>query len=735
MLRRFDTQIGRLPGISTAPSLDGSLTSDELASSSCPSTPDRRCQDEETWSVPLQLDPSAFSILRQISGEHEEQQETVIEVSDEVAQEMSEIDSPGRFRGLQVQTSLLAPPSTTGEDELSALSIPSPGNFFSSLNSATARLVWTGNDPPNTSTAAEFYGVPFKAAEVVEPALPTSFASSFYGVPWRERPDEPIEHTITVPTSEHDEDEEEPITARREDCVHTDVAQEVDEIDEHYQLALEEVALVNLDRTQMWLSTQKIYLDSALSEVEVLVTSFAGIDGVSPSTPIQAVSPTTTISPSSSKKAVRFVDAVAQEPDVKAEKVAKRISPIHDGTFWEAFRHTKRSQRARDVFQHRQMRAEAEQVRRNSASKDHAGQLKGIFEIAITDRPRASRPMSGFINDGPEDAEKKEAIARAEREREALEQMQPSAWHVQAQKELNGGTLLTSPIFATFKHRSDINILDVAGQAHCSWAWDVAVTHPRATVYTTVASDVEAHIAESSLEGPDNHCVVAAPKLWELPFEADFFDVVSARCLYMHLRTWRPNNEPSDEWDLTLRECMRVLKPGGYLEFDLLDAEIRHPEPVAQALGVEFAYNLKTRGYDPCSGKNFLPRLKRAGFKNIKRAWMLLPLAAPTPQWTDKAKSGAIRVQTPASSASVGFALPGLDTPQYDPPLTGSTSDVRAITGLVGARAWEQWMLKINTEMGRDETRCLEGVAKALEESGRTNAGWRCLVGWAQKAH
>ncbi|QIW96915.1 hypothetical protein AMS68_002433 [Peltaster fructicola] len=721
ILRRFQSQTLQLPATSSAPSLDGSFTSDELAASSCPSTPDLHAQDNGEWDAPLQLDPSAFSILQHISGEHPAEQETVIEVPDEVAGEMCEVvESPGRFGGLQIHTSSLAAP-TCNEDELSALSIPSPSHFFSSLDSAVARRAWTGNDAPNTSTATEFYGVPFKAAEPAS-GLATSTATEFYGVPWKTRPENPVEHTITIAASTQEDDE--PLTARRTIRSPMDPVVEVDEIDENYHVTLEQTANANIDRTQMWLSTQKEYLDTALGEDDSVLDSFSEIDGASPSTPSHIISPTDALSPSS-KKAVRFLQAAAEEEAIKTEKIVKRISPIHDGTFWEAFCHTKRSARARDVFQHRQMRAEAEQVRRNSASKGHAGQLKGAFEIAA----KADRPLSGFVNDGPADEEKKEAIARAERERQALDQIQPSSWHVQAQKELNGGTLLTSPIVATFKNRTDINILDVAGQAHCSWAWDVAVTHPGATVYTTVATDVEAHIAESSLDGPDNHCVVAAPKPWEMPFEDNFFDVVSARNLYMHLRTYVPSNSDcGDEWDLTLRECMRILKPGGYLEFDLLDAEIMHPEPAAQALGVEFAFNLKTRGYDPCSGKNFLPRLKRAGFRNIKRAWMLLPLANAAPQWTDSGKS-AMRIQTPASSA--GF---GPETPQYDPPLTGSTTDVRAITGLVGARSWEQWMLKINSELGRDEARCLDGVANALGESGRSDAGWRCLVGWAQKA-
>lgn len=737
-LAQFQDRNLRVPSTTSAPSLDGSMTSEELALSSCPSTPDIAMQQaENAWEAPMQLDPSAISMLHQINSEEEQSQlETVIEVPEEAVSEMREIvESPGF--GLQIRTDsqTLEPRSASvADDELSALSVPSPGGFFSSLDSSLARKTWAGGDAPlATSTATEFYGVPFRSSES---GLPTSTATSFYGVPWASRPENPVEHTVAVasPLSE----KQDPITARRGVFSPTEAITEVEEIDETYDDALKQTAAVNIDRTQLWLSTQKAYIENLCSEDEV-IDSFKDVEGAVPRTPDQPTPPSTNSSPQS-KKSVRFAE---DDSPVSEEKAKKRISPIHDGTFWAGFKHAKRSQRARDVFQHRQMRAEAEHVRRNSAGKQHAEQLQGKFELTLTERPAPARPVSSFLPTAAED-EKKEIIARAERERQALEQIQPSAWHLSAQKEIHGGSLLTSPIVASFKNRSDVRILDLAGQVHCSWAWDVALSHPQAQVYTTVSSDAEAHVMASSLAGPDNHNVIAAPKPWNLPFPSAHFDVVSARNLYSHLKTLIPHGEILDEWDLTLQECQRVLKTGGYLEFDLLDAELVHPDSALQALGVEFAFKLRTRGYDPASGKNFLPRLKRAGFQDIKRAWMVLPVADVSPRWTDLGK-------TPSSGSSTGTVVAREDyfsaaTPErtigpngsvadvsvYEPPVTGSTRDVRAITGLVGGRAWEQWMLKLSAEMGRGE-QGLERVGKALEEAGRGNAGWRCLVGWARK--
>ena len=715
----------RVPSKSATPSLDGSTTDEELVLSSCPSTPDiaRQADDERVWEAPIQLDPASIALLDHISGEDQHDQlQTVIEIPEEAIEEMKEIvESPPITARMKLKTQNLEPSSATdADDELSALSVPSPGGFFASLNSSVARHTWSTNEPtPNTSTATEFYSVPFRSS-----GLSTSTAASFYGVPWRQRPENPIEHTVSIVSSDSQQD---PITARKVVFSPADVITEVDEIDESYDDVLQQTATANLNRTQLWLSAQSEYMKAVCEESDV-AGSFEDVEDAVPKTPEQTSPLSAGVSPS--KKSVRFADAVVNATDIRKppEVGKKRISPIHDGTFWEGWRHTKRSQRARDVFCHRQARAEAEHVKRVSCQKQHVDQLKGKYEITTAERPAPSRPISTMLPSATEDS-KKEVLQRAERERQALEQMQTSSWHLAAQKEINGGKLLTSPIVQTFKGRKDVRILDLAGQVHCAWAWDVALQHPDGDVYTSVSSDAEAHVAESTLDGPANHQVVAAPKPWELPFQDDYFDVISSRNLYAHLRTVWPKGQAADEWDLTLRECLRCLKPGGYLEFNLLDAELVHPESAAQALGVEFAFNLKTRGYDPISGKSFLPRLKRAGFQDIKRAWIVLPVADVLPRWTDSGKNSS-----EAGSTVERLIGPNGEVECYEPPLTGSTRDVRAITGLIGTRMWEQWMLKLSSEMGRSEERCLEGVSKALEEGGKGNSGWRCLVGWARKS-
>lgn len=717
----------RVPSTASTPSLDGNSSEEDPGglSSSCPSTPEIGRPDDEgdLWDVPIQLDPSSISLLQRMSGEGQHDQlETVIEVSEQRTMEMQEVlESPPVALSVTVNTRNLTPASPhERDDELSALSVPSPGGFFASLNTST-RHTWNPKDaPPATSVATEFYGLPFR--QETAPPLPTATAAQFYDAPWRDKSGKPFELSLLIDPATFDTD---PVTARKIIFSPTDVVTEVDEIDEAYHDVIKESASTNIDRTKLWLTAQTDYMKAVCEEPDV-TESFKDLADATPKTPEDGTSPALTYS-SPGKKSVRFADSPIEGAEhITSEAKPKRVSPIHDGTFWEGWQYQKRSQRARDVFQHRQARAEAEHVRRSSCSKQHADQLHGIYEVRSTYRPAPPRPVSTLLPEAEED-EQKEVIARAERERQALEQMSASAWHISAHREIHGGRLITSPIANSFKKRRDVEILDLAGQVHCSWAWSVALSHPDAEIHTTVSSDAEAHVAESRLEGPLNHHVIAAPTPWELPFDDNTFDVISARSLYSQLKTTWPKDSALDEWDLTLRECLRCLKPGGYLEFNLLDAELLHPDAVCQALGVEFAFNLKTRGYDPSSGKSFLPRLKRAGFQSIKRAWMVLPIADVQQRWVDSGK--AIGTEHTAERV-IG---PDGTVQYYEAPVTGSTKDVRAMTGLVGARMWEQWILKLNSEMGRSEERCLESVSKALEEGGRGSAGWRCLVGWARK--
>lgn len=142
-----------------------------------------------------------------------------------------------------------------------------------------------------------------------------------------------------------------------------------------------------------------------------------------------------------------------------------------------------------------------------------------------------------------------------------------------------------------------------------------------------------------------------------------------------------------------------------------MDSDIVRAGPYSSATSVEFAFNLKTRGYDPNPTKTFLWKLKKSNFGAIKRAWLFMPMG------------------TALGDAS---QVPGSRNIERGGDI-GSTADVANITGLLVGWMWEQWMLKLQMEMGRDEKRLLEEMNGVFDEGRKSGAGWRCLSGWAMK--
>ncbi|KAK5149021.1 hypothetical protein LTR04_000178 [Oleoguttula sp. CCFEE 6159] len=698
-LEEFNGRSLQVPSTSATPSLDGSMNSDELTVSSCPSTPDvqHRSQEEDGWDLPVQLHPHALAILHNLSPDVEEIEETdrVIEVPEEAIQEMQQITGEVAHRR---SLNILATSLDSEECEpISALSIPSPGGFFSSLG-ASARHAWCSQETgPSTSTAEQFYGVP-----------------------WKSRPDQAVEHRMNASGSRSDG----PVTARLV-ASPTEIS-EVSEIkttdltyeyNEEYFQELKATASASIDRTSRWLSAQSTCFDELRNTPSVNdLIDAAASEAIRSG--CQSFSEGPISSPS--KTSVHFLDV-----PVEKLSVSEKQGVVNDPTFYQGFQHIVNNFNGLDAFVYRQTRAEALQVERRCLAQTHRNGLLGEHKLSSPMRPSAARPVSTFLPAAVE-ADLKEIFICAEKERQALENIKPATWNLEASKMLNGDKLLTSPAAQVLANADQGRVLDLGGQPACDWAWQVAVEHRNTVVYTVA---VETNATKPGLKGPSNHRLVTASNLWTLPFPDAHFDLISARSLYSVLHSLNPTSSVvnGDEYDLCLRECHRCLKPGGYLEYSLLDAEVLRPGRHAQALSVEFAFNLKTRGYDPCASKSFIPRLRKAGFSQIKRAHLVLPMADATPKWTDSGKVSSY-------SAGVGkFVLANGEVKAYEPAYTGSTADVKAITGVVGSWAWEKWMLKLQMEMGKDGERLLEGVATALEEGGKCGAGWRVLTGFARK--
>lgn len=636
---------------------------------------------------------------------------------------------PSRPRSAEGAT----PASELSSYSFSELSIPSPGGFFASL-APRARHTWSipnHNYPPTSATAEGFYNLPWRRdqGEIVEQVID-----------WPDRPEEEDPDTairdgdgpltaIKVPCdtptqaqqAHHPHHQDSPLSANFEAVQEIPRSANVYEYDECYDQDLQDRAADSLDRTSIWLAAQASYM-AALNETNP-INEIESVEEVPDAEYEEVLQPTD----AGTKKAVRFVEgipeAISPRPPILASK---------DSIYWRGFQSIRQRADKTDGFLHRNMRFDAIQSFRLGLVDMHINCLTGKYELVRAERPAYKGPFSKAPRNSiiTSVLAEKAQFSKLEKEQLVLAQLCQPMWAIDAMRCLNGGKLLTSPAAKQVNRsrrvskspdgqkRRAIRILDLGGHASCEWAWHAAHEFPQAKVYSAV---MESQVINSGIKGPRNHRTVSVAKLWELPFKKNQFDVISTRSLHALLKTEFPVGLDKDEYDLVLKECRRCLKPGGYLEFMLLDAEISRPGPLAAASSVEFAFNLRTRGYDPVASKTFLSRLRDGGFVDIKRAWMYLPMGMEPSEPQIPRETPAPRVQSQIEEYE---AVQGP---------VGSTGDIASITGVLGGWMWEQWLVQLRREMGRERSHLLEGIGAMFDEGRKNGAGWTCLSGWAMK--
>lgn len=613
------------------------------------------------------------------------------------------------------------PESDISGYSFSRLSIPSPGGFFASLG-PRARYTWSipnANKVPSSATA-----------------------EGFYNLPWRRNDDAVVEQVIDCPDRSTDEE----LTARIDDGPPTAVRipsetprpvehtspQSVTggvtetprsavsyEYDESYAEDLRQRADASRDQTSVWLAAQASYL-AALNETNPANT-------IDESTQIDAKEqePSGTSSDSTRKKCVRFTGGMPEQASPGPSALASR-----DSIYWRGFQSVLRHSGRRDGFLYRDARFDAIQSARLGLSGIHTARLMGNYELVRHERPAYKGPFTQAPRNSviASVLAEQAKFSKVEKEQLVLAQIQQPIWAINALRYLNGGHLIMNPASRRLcktagtgqrqGKKSSLRILDLGGQASCEWAWYLAHDYPNAKIYTAFTKE---QAINHGIKGPSNHRRIAVPHLWKLPFPDNRFDVISARSLHALLKTESPIGEMKDEYDLCLKECYRCLKPGGYIEFFLMDAEISRAGTLASTASVEFAVKLKTRGYDSTPTKNFVSRLQKGNFVGVKRAWIFLPM-------------GVVPVQTEAMRETpdprMKSQIEGCEA-VHGP--VGSTADVANLTGLLGGWLWEQWLLKFQMETGRERERLLEGIGSVFDEGRKSGAGWTCLSGWATK--
>ncbi|KAI4148341.1 MAG: hypothetical protein LQ340_005125, partial [Diploschistes diacapsis] len=572
---------------SAPPSLDGSLTSDQVACVSAPPTPSEFNQPEnvKNW--------NQLHVVRSMSDLALEDTEAIIEISEAVLQRDSGIRLPADaldiLQHLSLDTSFeppsavpsdaqeemqevpfklqrspsteFEPKSAASEYSIAQLSIPSPGGFFSSLDD-DAQQAWfslnvtppsNGDIPPSSTTAEHFYNAPWNNSQsaIIEQVVSICESNT-------EGPQTAVFFPFS-PSATAQAERDRAISARG---ISSNTEFRSVEVLEILEKELNFSTANIFDRTTNWLAAQNSYM-SALRETNPANNS-------AESETADKLTYGSDSYESGLKRAAKFL-----ESDVaKAAELSDKSSPTKsDPLFYHAFQHMSNASSPTDSFIHRHSRFDAIQAKRTSFQISHVETLLGRYETSAAYRPNPQRPISLMPGKGKEEEDEEtleqRLIARVERERQALEQVAPAMWVVEALRFLSGGRLFNSPVASVLSHASPletatlpdhVRVLDLGGQPQCDWAWHCARDFPNVKTYSATCLPIN-----DTIRGPSNHRLCTVDNLWTLPFPANHFDAVSARSLPTFLRTSKPLGTDADEYDLCLRECMRVLKPGGYL--------------------------------------------------------------------------------------------------------------------------------------------------------------------------
>ncbi len=536
-----------------------------------------------------------------------------------------------------------------------------------------------------------------------------------------------------------------------EEVTATEIVGDVDPVHARKQ---QEVALSHLDRLELWLSAQKAYLKGVVTAIEdapeaaVKQEVVRAVEKEVPPTPPPKDKGPDGV-PLTRKKTVRFSDPV-KSPNLPRTLPSKLVH--QESAYYRAFTaYTVRSQ-STDGFFNRLPRYEALQAQRVCLRDAHHNQLLGKYQLSVVPQS-AKKRMSANVVRGDDVLTDDPAKLRADKEADALAQMAMATWHVAAWKLLNGNRLISAPVHnrlarlsraapssasssSVSSARDRARILDLGGQATCDWAWHAALAYPNAKIYTVTTKAIR-QLSNSNIRGPPNHRQVAVERLTRLPFADNQFDLIRAAELHSMLKFVGELGE--DEWESCLHECLRVLKPGGYLEFTLLDSDIMQAGKLGNAKSVEFGFALNTLGYDPAPSKLFLGRLHRAGFVGTRRTWLCLPLG-PRP--------AARRPGLPmVRDAADGSPIHTLD---FEAMIHGSADAAAAVTSLAAGWSWERWLLRAEMEKTAGELRLadiattdshalrearktLEHVPAIVEEGRACGAAWRVLRGYTRK--
>ncbi|KAK6505590.1 hypothetical protein TWF481_007482 [Arthrobotrys musiformis] len=191
-------------------------------------------------------------------------------------------------------------------------------------------------------------------------------------------------------------------------------------------------------------------------------------------------------------------------------------------------------------------------------------------------------------------------------------------WALVGCQWLTFGKQLQSPAHDTLLHarpEDQRKVLHLHGPVADGWV--LAAKYPNATFYSVSSEDVE--YPEDLYDMPSNHHHIYTPSVSSpIPFPDNYFDVVVTRTLSSVVK--------SSQLESVLRESLRILRPGGWLELHTID-------PTLTRAGNITKHWIESRVLAPMENDFFsskpsdriLHLMQDLGYHKVKNARIALP--------------------------------------------------------------------------------------------------------------
>jgi SAM-dependent methyltransferase len=313
-------------------------------------------------------------------------------------------------------------------------------------------------------------------------------------------------------------------------------------------------------------------------------------------------------------------------------------------------------------------------------------------------------------------------------------------------KWLSFGRVLFSPVHFELKDPTEDRILVIDGLGK-DWSYYCALTYPEATIYNIGPG---ASSSKTSSEGPaepwstlSNHRHICHESLTNtLPFPMHFFAGVVLRF---------PTALPSSVHRFILSEAKRVLRPGGYLEFSVLDLDLvnmgNRARRAVRGLKMRMQVADENTSLRNLSDE-IMAGLGRRGFVECNRCVVGVPVAGNLSGPDDAKTSTAKRTGSNASSNSKkSGTLPAPKGPKPEvsfsdllnvsSPSESTDNGIADMVARVGrwwySRCYESLVLPETDEPGKLLENSIWRDENLIKECEKRGTSFKMLIGYAQK--